>query len=67
MATNAGGNSETIDALCPQCGQTFTAFLQEMADQNEKVVCPSCRESLNCQPGKDAKPVTNRRPVHKPH
>jgi endogenous inhibitor of DNA gyrase (YacG/DUF329 family) len=32
----------TIDVLCKNCGQTFTAFLQEMADKNEVVTCPCC-------------------------
>ncbi len=30
--------------LCNHCGQTFSAFLHEMAEKNAKVVCPNCRE-----------------------
>ncbi len=34
---------EKIDALCKDCGQEFSAFLQQMEEQNAKVVvCPSC-------------------------
>ena len=34
---------QTIDALCNHCGQTFSAFLHQMQEQNAKVVvCPSC-------------------------
>jgi len=41
----------TIDVLCKNCGQTFTAFLQEMADKNAEVVCPRCRKNdENCGP-----------------
>jgi uncharacterized Zn finger protein len=35
--------SQQIDALCNGCGQTFSAFLQQMEQHNAKVVvCPSC-------------------------
>lgn len=31
------------DVSCEGCGETFTNFLQEMADQNAKVTtCPKC-------------------------
>jgi hypothetical protein len=40
---------ENTDDLCKDCGPTFTAFLEEMADKNEeqmaehaKVACPTC-------------------------
>ena len=33
--------------ICPGCGETFVAFLQEMADHNEKVVCPKCGKLIN--------------------
>jgi ribosomal protein S27E len=34
---------EKIDALCKDCGQEFSAFLQQMEAHNAKVVvCPSC-------------------------
>jgi hypothetical protein len=32
----------TIEVLCKNCGQTFTAFLKEMADKNAVVTCPCC-------------------------
>ena len=39
---------DAIDLLCEDCGQTFSAFLHEMADKNAKVVCPNCRDKSNC-------------------
>jgi len=48
--TNPSASNETIDRLCENCGQTFSTFLQQMADQNEKVVCPNCRENADCKP-----------------
>jgi hypothetical protein len=41
-------SDQTIDRLCDKCGETFSAFLHEMADQNLKVVCPNCRENPDC-------------------
>jgi predicted nucleic acid-binding Zn ribbon protein len=35
-------NEPTIEVLCKNCGQTFTAFLKEMADKNAEVTCPCC-------------------------
>jgi hypothetical protein len=42
---------ENIDDHCRDCGPTFTAFLEEMADNNKeqmaehaKVTCPTCRK-----------------------
>jgi hypothetical protein len=49
--------SDEIDMLCEKCGQTFSAFLHEMADQNEKVVCPNCRASRDCSSPKAAESV----------
>jgi hypothetical protein len=54
---------ETIDLLCDHCGQTFSAFLHEMADQNAKVVCPKCRKG-DCRPAK-AKPGATTRTAKK--
>ena len=31
-----------MDVLCRNCGTTFSAFLEHMAEQNQKVVCPKC-------------------------
>jgi DNA-directed RNA polymerase subunit RPC12/RpoP len=36
---------ETTDVLCIGCGETFSAFLKDMADHNAKVVCPKCGKS----------------------
>ena len=42
---------ENTDNLCKDCGPTFTAFLEGMADHNKeqmelnaKVACPTCRK-----------------------
>jgi hypothetical protein len=35
----------TIEVLCKNCGQTFTAFLKEMAAKNAEVTCPCCGKS----------------------
>ena len=38
----------TIEVLCKNCGQTFTAFLRKMADKNAVVTCPCCgKDSAN--------------------
>jgi len=64
---NTNGSKDTIELLCNHCGQTFSTFLHQMADQNAKIVCPNCREGVDCQPAKQAKSVTKPRPVAKPH
>jgi putative FmdB family regulatory protein len=38
-------SDETTDVTCKACGETFTAFLRQMADHNAKVVCPKCGKS----------------------
>lgn len=58
-------SNDSIDRLCENCGQTFSAFLHEMAEQNEKVVCPNCRANRDCKPVKTAKPVARPRTVKK--
>jgi uncharacterized Zn finger protein len=41
MRTNT--SDEKVDLLCDDCGQTFSDFLNEMAEQNAKVAtCPKC-------------------------
>jgi hypothetical protein len=35
----------TVEVLCKNCGQTFTAFLKEMAAKNAEVTCPHCGKS----------------------
>jgi hypothetical protein len=56
-------SQDSIDLLCSKCGQTFSAFLHQMADQNEKVVCPNCRENSDCRPSQTPKPMEETRPV----
>lgn len=41
-------SDDSIEALCHRCGQTFSTFLHEMADQNAKVVCPNCQDGRDC-------------------
>ena len=60
-------SDETTDLLCPHCGQTFSAFLHEMADHNAKIVCPSCGKAHDGKPRKAAKPVVGVRPVKRTH
>jgi len=60
-------SDDSIELLCNHCGQTFSTFLHQMAEQNEKVVCPNCREKPDCKPAKAAKPVAGTRPVKKPN
>ncbi|MGA2354335.1 MAG: hypothetical protein ABSG02_07555 [Terriglobales bacterium] len=36
-------DNQTSNVLCDGCGEAFSNFLQEMADQNAKVAtCPKC-------------------------
>ena len=60
-------SEDSMDLLCEHCGQTFSAFLHEMAEKNEKVVCPNCRESRDSKPPKAAKRVAKAQPVKKPN
>jgi DNA-directed RNA polymerase subunit RPC12/RpoP len=57
--------SDEIDMLCERCGQTFSAFLHEMADKNAKVLCPKCQSSRDCDSPKAAEPVTGARSVRR--
>jgi hypothetical protein len=59
--------SDSIDRLCENCGQTFSAFLHEMAAQNEKVVCPNCRANPDCKPPKPGKPIARAGSRKKPN
>jgi DNA-directed RNA polymerase subunit RPC12/RpoP len=65
--TGANGSNETIGVVCNHCGQAFSTFLQEMADQNAKVVCPNCRETVDCKPVQAAQAAARQQPVKKPH
>jgi endogenous inhibitor of DNA gyrase (YacG/DUF329 family) len=38
-------DEETIEVLCEHCGQTFTAFLKQMAEKNAEATCPCCGKS----------------------
>lgn len=33
---------EKVDIFCKNCGATFSAFLQQMAEHNQRIVCPKC-------------------------
>lgn len=57
-------SNDSIEHLCNHCGQTFSAFLHEMADQNAKVVCPNCREG-DCRPAKADEATSGQRPAKK--
>ncbi len=63
--TNANVSNDSIDLLCKHCGQTFSAFLHQMAEKNAKVVCPHCGKSHDGKPPQAGKPVTGARPVKK--
>jgi uncharacterized Zn-finger protein len=43
-------NEKPVDLLCPHCGQAFSAFLQEMAEHNGEVTCPTCGKAHHCGP-----------------
>ena len=53
-------SDKEIDTLCKDCGETFKAFLNEIKEQNTKVVCPKCGKvhdhSASAQAGKDRPP-----------
>ncbi|MGA8492374.1 MAG: hypothetical protein WB711_18245 [Terriglobales bacterium] len=49
----------TIEVLCKNCGKTFTAFLQEMADKNAVVTCPCCGKGYSAQANNRATPAQN--------
>ena len=54
--TSADVNNDSIELLCHQCGQTFSAFLHQMADQNAQVVCPNCQANVDCNRPERVKP-----------
>jgi DNA-directed RNA polymerase subunit RPC12/RpoP len=59
--TSANANNDSIELLCHQCGQTFSAFLHEMADKNAQVVCPNCRANRDCDRPGGVKPAAGAR------
>jgi DNA-directed RNA polymerase subunit RPC12/RpoP len=57
---------EKTDLLCGECGETFSNFLQEMADQNAKVTtCPKCGKVHAINPREAANPVAGASPARK--
>ncbi len=36
---------QKVDVFCKKCGTTFSAFLQQMAEHNQRVVCPKCGQA----------------------
>jgi len=63
--TSTDMSKDSIELLCNHCGQTFSAFLHQMADKNAKVVCPNCGGNHDCKPPRAAKPVAGARSVKK--
>jgi len=58
-------NDEKVDLLCDDCGQTFSDFLNEMAEQNAKVTtCPKCGK-IHDFASKAAKPGAGARSIKK--
>jgi DNA-directed RNA polymerase subunit RPC12/RpoP len=51
-------SEQTMEVFCKNCGKTFTAFLQEMADKNAVVTCPCCGKGYSVLPDKVAPPVS---------
>ncbi len=50
---------EKVDLECEDCGEAFSAFLQEMAEHNSKVTaCPKCGKQHPFEPPKAAKAVS---------
>ena len=55
--TSANVSNDSVELLCHQCGQTFSAFLHEMADKNAKVVCPNCKANADCNRPESVRPA----------
>jgi ribosomal protein S27AE len=57
---------QNIESLCGECGETFSNFLQEMADQNAKVAtCPKCGKIHAVSPPPAPQPVVKARSAKK--
>ena len=54
--TSTNMSNDSIELLCNHCGQTFSAFLHQMADKNAKVVCPNCGGNHDCKAPRADKP-----------
>jgi DNA-directed RNA polymerase subunit RPC12/RpoP len=39
-----------VTAVCEKCGKTFETFLEQMAEHNQKVLCPECDERTKAAP-----------------
>ena len=65
MGVGTNMSDDKLDLLCEDCGQAFSDFLHEMADQNEKVVCPNCRANRDCGAPKATEPVAGGRSVRR--
>ena len=37
-------SDSSVQVVCSACGEVFTSFLEDMADHNQAVVCPKCRQ-----------------------
>jgi predicted RNA-binding Zn-ribbon protein involved in translation (DUF1610 family) len=48
---------QKVDVLCKNCGTTFSAFLQHMAEHNQQIVCPNCGQAHNYGPSDLRKPT----------
>ena len=56
MGVGTNMSDDKLDLSCEDCGQAFSDFLHEMADQNAKVAtCPKCGK-IHEFPSKAAKP-----------
>lgn len=59
-------SKDSIDRLCEDCGETFSEFLHEMAEQNAKVAtCPKCGKIHEFAKTKVVKAVPRRGSVKK--
>jgi len=49
-------NKPQANVICEHCGATFSAFLEEMASKNFKVMCPCCNKEAQYQPAHSTPP-----------
>jgi predicted nucleic acid-binding Zn-ribbon protein len=54
-------SDEGMNLVCKGCGQVFSAFLQQMADKNARVVCPKCGGCQEYTPSDIVSPSTSQR------
>jgi uncharacterized Zn finger protein len=65
-ASKAAVSKDSIDRLCDDCGETFSEFLHEMAEQNAKVAtCPKCGKIHEFPKTKEVKVVPKRGSIKK--